>query len=784
MNRQSSRHKRLIAGIALITLAILICLSIISYNTTDYDGQKGFKSDIENLMGRGGAIVSHYMINFTFGFATFIIGILLFFWGWQIIRKKEYAWLKRFSVYSIYTMLLISYGLAIIGEFSIGGSRSGYEYSGLIGGFFASYSAMYLGKAGTIIIFTALAVILFVLWSNFKFWEAVSKLEGLFKKIWNIRLRIKKSFSGKIEDFNQKRRLAKTAKVEKKREKAKKAIIQNITEVEETAPEVSATSEKPEIKEEKPFVPIAERISRQQETIKINPAKKDRPAESADLKYPERGGTYELPSLDLLNDPPPDIKSDSREDILRQAEILEKTLLDFSVTAKVTEVHPGPVLTLYEVRPDTGVKVNRILSLQDDLARTMQAKGIRIIAPIPGKDTVGIEIPNHKRQDVLIKPLLADPVFKNAESKLSIALGKTITGETYITDLSSMPHLLIAGATGAGKSVCIATLISSILFKSTPQDVQFVMIDPKMLELSIFKKLEAHHLLTADFLDESVVTKPQNAVLMLRSIVTEMEKRYEMLARTGVRNISDYNKKTQKPVDPETEEPLPAKLEYIVVIIDELADLMIVASKDVEEPIARIAQMARAVGIHLVVATQRPSVDVITGVIKANFPARIAFQVAQKTDSRTILDMNGAEQLLGRGDMLFLPPGQPKPIRLQNAFISTKEIEKTLYSIEEKSKFVKYTKLTPETSGRSSGRGDNGFGGDSGRDPLFEDAARLVVIHQQGSISLLQRRLKVGYSRAARLVDELEDAGIVGPYDGSKARQVLIEDEEDLRGIL
>jgi len=789
MKRKSSRHKQLIAGITLITLALIICLSIVSYNTTDYDGGSGFKDEIENLMGRSGAIVSHYLINFTFGYPVLIASFLLFLWGWQVIRQKPISWIRTVTAYSIYTMALISYGLAIIGEFSIGGSRSGYEYSGIIGGFFASYSAMYLGKAGTIIIFCALTVILVVLWSNIRFLETVMLTEKAIKKLWRLRKNLIKTISGKINDLRSKRKraqsLKKAERLKKRKERTETAPPPKTRPVKSPETEEIFTSRPLEtVKKDRPFIPISERIAQQKESIKINPLKTEDISEVLkDSIKPAKEGKYTLPSLDLLEDPPPEVIGSSRDDILRQAEILETTLLDFGVKAKVSEVHPGPVITLYEVLPDTGVKVHKILSLQDDLARTMQAKGIRIIAPIPGKDTVGIEIPNHNPNTVFLKTLLADQDFRDSKSKLSIALGKTISGETYIANLGGMPHLLIAGATGSGKSVCIATLITSILYKAAPSDVQFIMIDPKMLELSIFKKLKLHHLLTADFLDETVVTKPQNAVLVLRSVVAEMEKRYEIMARTGVRNIDDYNSKRNKPVNPDTNEPYPEKLEYIVVIIDELADLMIVASKDVEEPIARLAQMARAVGIHLVVATQRPSVDVITGVIKANFPARIAFQVAQKVDSRTILDMNGAEQLLGRGDMLFLPPGSPKPIRLQNAFITTKELEKIIYSIEEQPKFVKTTKLVQETSGKNS-RGDNGIGTDGGRDPLFTDAARLVVIHQQGSISLIQRRLKVGYSRAARLVDELEDAGIVGPYDGSKARQVLIEDEDDLESIL
>jgi len=767
MRRQSSRHKRLIVGVVFITLALIISLSIISHNTTDYEPSTGFNDkDIENFIKRVGAFVSYYLINYTFGYAVLIPCLLLFLWGCQIIRyKSRSAGLKRFSFYSLCTMFLISFGLAIKSEFAIGGSPLSYEYSGLVGGFFASNAAMYLGKMGTIIVFFALVFILLILWSQFPFWKVLSLFENVTGKVW----RWRKAITENVLNAFERRRRKKKLKTSLRRSKTREPEIDiplipkqkvSITEKIKTAAGADTKPVEPKSKKEKPFSIFARKDAAQDEVItELLPAT----------------GAYEFPPLDLLDNPPSEAMGDSRDDIIRQADILEHTLLDFGVLAKVVEVHPGPVLTLYEVHPDTGVKINRILALQDDLALAMKAKGIRIIAPIPGKGTVGIEIPNHKPSTVYLKSLLADPEFKKAKSNLTITMGRTITGEAYFTDLAKMPHLLIAGSTGSGKSVGISTIITSILYRMTPADVQFVMIDPKMLELSVFKKLHAHHLLTAEFLDETIITKPQNAVIVLNSCVMEMGRRYNMLAKTGVRNIEDYNAKKDKPVDPDTGEPYPDKLENIVIIIDELADLMLIASKDVEEPISRLAQMARAVGMHLILATQRPSVDVLTGVIKANFPARIAYQVATKVDSRTILDMNGAETLLGSGDMLYLPPGSSKPIRMQNAFVTHKEIERILDHIASQPKFRKNTVLSLES--QKTTKREDGLGGYE-RDPLFNDAARLVVIHQQGSISLLQRRLKIGYSRAARLIDEMEDAGIVGPYDGSKARQVLLDEDE------
>ncbi len=773
MKRQQSRRKRIITGIVLITISLLLSLSILSYSITDFEPSLHDIQAIDNLMGIGGAIASYYLIKFTFGYAVLIPCIILLLWGWRTIRQKPFPWLKRLSFYSIATMTLISLGLALISEFSVGGSPVSYEYSGLVGGYFAAHLNIYLGKTGTIIVFCALVFIVFVLWSHFPVWTALTNIEKLLKRIWNWRklpfIAVKKA-AALFESNKLKRKTEFTRKL-----KESKSIETDIPFIPKQEQPVKERLEKQDVfrnVEETPEHSGSDSIP-----FAISSRKDSQSTLSGgnDEEEFRASGPYSFPGLNLLAEPPAQVTKDSKEDIIRQAELLESTLLDFGVLVKVTEVHPGPVITLYELRPEVGVKINKILALENDIALSLKAGGIRMIAPIPGKDTVGIEIPNQHQEIVLLKSLVSDKGFQTSPSKLTVALGRTVSGEAYFADLAKMPHLLIAGSTGSGKSVGISSIITSILYKSGPTDVQFIMIDPKMLELTIFKKLDKHHLLTADFIDEKVITKTHNAVAILKSCVNEMEKRYEILAKVGVRNIEGYNEKNNKPVDPNTEEHLPDKLEYIVIIIDELADLMMTASKEIEEPITRLAQMARAVGIHLVLATQRPSVDVITGVIKANFPARIAFQVATKIDSRTILDMNGAEELLGSGDMLFLPPGAAKPIRMQNAFVSQKEIEAIVDAIADKSKFKKTTKLSQE-SVRDTRRDGSSSSGD--RDSLFTEAARLVVMHQQGSISLLQRRLKIGYARAARLIDELEDAGVVGAYDGSKARQVLLDENE------
>lgn len=488
---------------------------------------------------------------------------------------------------------------------------------------------------------------------------------------------------------------------------------------------------------------------------------------------------YTPPPVELL-DVPIEIDAVSDDELKAKAELVKDKLAMFDIAINKISVTPGPVVTLYELVPDSGVKISKIVSLADDLALALAARGIRIIAPIPGKGAVGIEIPNAKASLVNIRSVVNTAKFKDSKNALPLAIGKTITGEVFCDDLAKMPHLLIAGSTGSGKSVGINIMLMSLLYKMHPSDVKFVMIDPKKIELAQYRPLRNHFLAVCPDISEEIITTPMNAVLALKSVELEMEQRYDRLAKAGVRHINDYNAKVKAHTLKDNETMKHYKLPFIIVIIDELADLMITAAREVEEPIARLAQLARAVGIHLIVATQRPSVDVITGVIKANFSARIAYQVASRIDSRTILDANGAEQLLGNGDMLYQPSGRPKPVRIQNAFISTEEVEKVVAHIAAQKGFTQPYRLPSIVAKKKS----SGVNDSDGRDDLFEEAARLIVRHQQGSVSLLQRRLKVGYSRAARIVDELEMAGIVGPYDGSKAREVLVESEEELDEIL
>lgn len=464
---------------------------------------------------------------------------------------------------------------------------------------------------------------------------------------------------------------------------------------------------------------------------------------------------YQLPPLSLLSKPRAADQSSEYRLIQDNAVKLEKTFQSFGVKAKVTQVHLGPAVTKYEVHPDTGVKVSRIVSLSDDLALALAAKDIRMEAPIPGKSAIGIEVPNSEVAVVSLREVLEAKDKLKPSAKLQIALGRDITGEAVLAELNKMPHLLVAGATGSGKSVCINGIITSILMRAKPHEVKMMMVDPKMVELNVYNGIP--HLLAP------VVTDAKKASQALKKVVSEMERRYDLFSHSGTRNIEGYNDHVKKH-NAETGEKQPL-LPYIVVIVDELADLMMVASNDVEDSITRLAQMARAAGIHLIIATQRPSVDVITGVIKANIPSRIAFAVSSQTDSRTILDSGGAEKLLGRGDMLFLPVGASKPVRVQGAFLSDEEVEEVVDYVISQQKAQYQEEMIPDDIPETVGEAE---------DELYEEAVELVADMQTASVSMLQRRFRIGYTRAARLIDEMEARGVVGPYEGSKPRNVLV----------
>jgi DNA segregation ATPase FtsK/SpoIIIE-like protein len=490
-------------------------------------------------------------------------------------------------------------------------------------------------------------------------------------------------------------------------------------------------------------------------------------------------GPYRLPDLALFQEPPPRGRGYDRESLIMNSRILEKKLLDFGVGGQVITVHPGPVVTMYEFEPASGIKVNRIVSLSDDLALALRALSVRIIAPLPGKSVVGIEVSNPEREMVYIRDVLEAESFRSSRSKLSLALGKDIFGNTTHADLAKMPHLLVAGATGTGKSVFLNALLCSILSRATPDELKLLLVDPKLLELSVYEGIP--HLIA------DVVTNPKRAAAALAGVVHKMEERYQMMAALGVRSIDQYNARVErelaagnktfrlrpKPGEQEGQEVEFRRFPYIVVVIDELADLMVVSAREVEESLQRLAQMARAAGIHLVLATQRPSVDVLTGVIKANFPARISFQVSSRTDSRTILDQNGAEHLLGKGDMLFLPPGTAKLQRIHGAYVSEEEVGRLNAFLREQGKpcFDETLIRMREEAEAKEERGED-------TDEMYDRAVAIVAETRNASISYIQRRLKVGYNRAARMIEQMEQEGIVGPQEGTKPRDVYVSSLE------
>ncbi len=533
-------------------------------------------------------------------------------------------------------------------------------------------------------------------------------------------------------------------------------------EEEEDDEEYEEEEDDEEEEEEKPRKSILSRLGKK--APKINDLKEEAPEKKAEFNVAmsDNLSNYKLPPINLLDDAPA-TKKKNDENLKENSAILESTLRDFGIDAEVVEVTRGPVITRYEIQLAPGIKVQKITNLQDDIALAMKAISLRILAPIPGKAAVGIEIPNKQASPVIMKELMLSPEFQNFKGQIPLVLGKDVEGNPVVTDLATMPHLLIAGATGAGKSVCVNSIILNILFYASPDDVKFLMVDPKMVEMTAYNVLP--HLITP------VITDPKKVPMGLAWVVSEMEHRYSVFARVGVRNIQSYNttpmKQKENP-DPEGD-PFPEKYPYIVVLIDELADLMMLAPTEVENAIMRLAQLSRAVGIHLILATQRPSVDVITGVIKANFPARISFQVSSRVDSRTILDSIGAERLIGRGDFLFLPPGSSKLIRAQGSWVKDKEINEVLAFIKDQGLQWEPRDIFEEAKQKS-------FANAADDDPLFEDAVQVIKETQQASVSIIQRRLRVGYTRAARLMDLLEARGIVGPHKGSKARDILVED--------
>ena len=798
-----------ILGVCLIALALLMALSLLSHSPEDPPNSTRPNELAQNLVGWLGAHVSYHLL-FGVGYGAYALIVLVFVWGWNRLRMS--------SVRSLVTHSIILFSLVVIYCSATGvlfweRPTMAWKLGGGLGFMLSSFLLVpYLGTVGSYISLATLFVVVLMVTTDIPFNR--SPRRSFFRK------RAEKSdnngTSTEVEDIDQKKNTTEEeiitdpildiAQVNWKKDELtavpEPEIADDIDEedidellekhttkkepIADPIPDMAQVDWKEDQLAEVPKSETAEdavdksekdvsRVETEEdelsevefEIVDKTPEPEPEPVPSKPKKkiVRKRSSTYLLPNLKLLEDPPPGDGIIDRETLFKGAQVLEQSLSNFGVQGKVVQVNPGPVITTYEVAPPPGVKVSKIVGLADDLALVMKAQSIRIQAPIPGKAAVGIEVPNPEPYTVFLKEILESRAFEQSDSKLMLGFGKTASGDPYCADLAKMPHLLIAGATGAGKSGCINALISSILFRCTPEEVRFIMVDPKMLELSIYNDIP--HLLAP------VVVDPKMASGALKWAVSEMENRYRTMAQFTARNITDFNAKMarlrQEAPTEEDRGEIPDALPYIVVVIDELADLMMTAPSDIENSLARLAQMARAVGIHLIIATQRPSVNVITGTIKANFPTRIAFRVASKVDSRTIIDANGGEKLLGRGDMLFLPPGQPEPIRLHGAWIDTEETEQLVAWVRDQGVELDSVEFEGENSDLSVAENE--------RDARFDEALRLVVIHQQGSASLLQRRMKVGYSRAARLVDELEAAGIVGPPNGSsKGREVLVDE--------
>ncbi len=749
---KKEKLKQEIKGIGFGAIGLFILIALLTFNTND-SSPNSFSSEggYHNFCGPFGAQVAD-LLHQVCGLASFLVPLAFIYLAYRMLRFKEINW--RLYKFVAFVGLLVS--VSTLFAFNIEfteflGQR--VQTGGTVGFKTAELLKGHLGVSGALLLLLPMLAVSIMVLSRFSF--------ILFADWWI------KTLGEKWQRYQERR--AFNREVLKGEPKGS----------ERPAPVIKPPQVTP------PVPPPAAKKEQKRESEKVKPVQ-----ESFDFARDD--GNYRTPPLSLLDPPPTRERRLDKEALTMNARLLEKKLRDFGVEGEVVEICPGPVVTMYEFAPGPGVKVSRIANLSDDLSMALQALSIRIVAPIPGKGVVGIELPNREREMVSLREIFGAEEFHRGKMRLPLALGKDITGNPLVTDLSRMPHLLVAGATGSGKSVSINTMILSLLYTATPRDVRIIMVDPKMLELSVYEGIP--HLLLP------VVTNPKKAALALRWAVEEMGRRYRLMADKGVRNIDSYNRELEREekeqeenrdqgiIDLEESDQLADGVEaainefldrdeelehghlpYIVVIVDELADLMMVAGREIEESIARLAQMARAAGIHLILATQRPSVDVITGLIKANFPARISFQVSSKIDSRTILDCNGAESLLGAGDMLFLPPGTAKLRRSHGAFVSDTEVQRVVEFLKKQGKPV-YDKSILEMKPAGEGGGE-----EEELDERYDDAVALVAESRQASISMIQRRLRIGYNRAARIIEKMEQEGIVGPSDGtSKPREVFI----------
>ena len=745
-----------VAGLFLLLLTAITITALLSYHGTDatWFQSQPLAHRAANWAGRVGATIAELLLQLL-GTASFLLPVVLAITGWNRFRGKSAA-----SSYGrLLGLLALVASLATLVDLMYGSMRYGGEIfpaGGYVGSKIASFLTALMNPLGAMLTAATLLAATIVLTTRFSFaTTAVRVGDGMGGTLAAAR----EKFAAYRE---ARRRDAQKKALEKKHAKSA-ALRQNVAE----APIPVPTKPRPSIplddSADVDLPPSRPQVTTRPAVPKPSPAAKQQP-----LLPAHPAGGYALPPLELLNDATPQ-EGENEKDLLARAQLLTDKFHEFAVEGKVVAIHPGPVVTTFEFAPEAGVRYSKVVGLVDDLCLGLKAESIRIDR-IPGRSTVGIEVPNKHQEVIFPRELLASEKFRNTKSKLTLALGKDINGDVFTAELERMPHLLIAGATGAGKSVGLNGMITSILYKATPTEVRFIMIDTKMIELGMYAEIP--HLLIP------VVTDPKHASTALKWAVREMEQRYKKLASVGVRNIEQFNHAmTEQPGrtlkdDKTGEDKALQSLPYIVIVIDEMADLMMVSSADVEESIMRLAQMARAVGIHLILATQRPSVDVITGTIKANFPARIAFRVSQRVDSRTIIDQQGAEHLIGRGDMLFLPSGSGRLLRLHSGYITENELNRIVAFLKKQAKPVYDESVLKDPEEGREGVFDPGE-----RDTMYVDAVKLVLQEGMCSITLIQRRMRLGYARAARIVDTMEQEGIVGPADGSKPRELLVGPE-------
>ncbi|NNC84402.1 MAG: DNA translocase FtsK [Flavobacteriales bacterium] len=788
----SSRRTRRVFGLFLCLTALLVTIAYCSYlftwqedqsflmgSVNDLLGDKTIK--VKNLLGKFGAIISHASFYNGFGIASFIFPFILVLFGVKAISKKYFLPLWQTLGIASFTLIwsALFFGVFFSSTVHLGG-RVGYEAT--------LWSESIFGGVGTVAIlaFSLLSFILVVFNPGFAWVD--SSMAWLQDK-WRLQMAGVSDVESVSDDTLE-------TIVDRPSESIPMPVSEKDIEIED---EILANilsdddDEEPTLSQElTPEVPQSEKkdsnANEDDFSIEVEVAKEEQVLSEKELnaKTKEFGeydptldlSSFKAPGIDLLIDYGGNELSVSKEELEENKNRIVETLGNYKIGISKIKATIGPTVTLYEIVPEAGVRISKIKNLEDDIALSLAALGIRIIAPIPGKGTIGIEVPNSNPDTVSMRTVIASDKFQNSEMALPIALGKTISNETFVTDLAKMPHLLMAGATGQGKSVGLNAILVSLLYKKHPSQIKFVLVDPKKVELTLFNKIERHYLAKLPGDDsEAIITDTSKVVTTLNSLCVEMDQRYDLLKDAQVRNIKEYNAKfIKRKLNPENGHRY---LPYIVLVVDEFADLIMTAGKEVENPIARLAQLARAIGIHLIIATQRPSVNIITGTIKANFPARIAFRVTSKIDSRTILDAGGADQLIGRGDMLLNSGSEV--IRLQCAFVDTPEVEQICEFIGNQRGYPEAFILPEYIDENASEVGGLDA---SDRDELFEDAARVIVSHQQGSTSLIQRKLKLGYNRAGRLIDQLEAAGIVGPFKGSKAREVLIPDEYTLEQFL